>query len=141
MAMQAYFKVIGIGANNTPATIEVLSFQWGVGRGIASATGGAGAGKADLKSITITKQTDSTSPQLLAACANGEHLGAAEIGILLPAVQSPAGAGGAEYIKFEFSDVALSEFEVGGNFGGSPLPIETIKLEFRKVAILLPAVQ
>jgi type VI secretion system secreted protein Hcp len=137
MAMQAYFKVIGIGTNNSPATIELLSFQWGVGRGIATGSGG-GAGKVDIKEITITKQTDAASPHLLAACVNGEHLSSAEIGILLPAVQSSTGP---EFLKYEFTNIILSEFEAGGNFGGAALPVETLKFEFGQVAILLPAVQ
>lgn len=139
MAMNAYMKIESIGTNNTPATIDILSFQWGVGRASDNSTGGGGgAGKVSLHDITITKTTDSASPPLLIACANGQHLGNAEISILLPAVQD---SGGQEYLKYEFTDVLVSEFQAGGNFGGSPLPVETLKFEFGHVAILLPAVQ
>jgi len=139
MAMQAYLKIEGIGDGaGGQETIEISSFQWGVGRSTTTGTGGGGAGKENFNEITITKKPDEASPLLLAACTNGGHFSIADIYVLLPAVQ---GNGAQEFYKYQFTGVAISEFETGGNFGGAPVPVESMKFEFEQVAIFLPAVQ
>lgn len=48
--------------------IEISSFQWGVGRGISSPTGGSADREGSTPSvseITVTKPTDALSPHLL----------------------------------------------------------------------------
>jgi type VI secretion system secreted protein Hcp len=56
-----------------PGAIEVKSFSWDVESPttIGSATSGAGAGKAKLNPLKITKAVDATSPALLMAAGNG----------------------------------------------------------------------
>jgi len=72
--MPIFLKYDGIDGDVTTAGhvkwIEVLSFQWGVGRGInnASASGADREGSTpSVSEITLTKDCDSASPNLLRA--------------------------------------------------------------------------
>jgi type VI secretion system secreted protein Hcp len=60
--------------------VEVLSWSWGVSRSDAgSSTGGAGSGKASFHDFNFTHHVDKASPNLLRACATGEHIKEATI--------------------------------------------------------------
>ena len=53
----------------------MLSFSWGVTNPASTAPGGgAGAGKATFQDLSIVHNIDKASPQLLKACATGQHL-------------------------------------------------------------------
>jgi len=55
--------------------IEVNSFQWGVGRGISSPTGGSSDREASAPSVSeivVTKPTDASSVSLLTEALTGE---------------------------------------------------------------------
>src|SRR6185312_2565050 len=55
--------------------IEVNSFQWGVGRGISSPTGGSSDREASAPSVSeivVTKPTDASSVALLTEALQGE---------------------------------------------------------------------
>src|SRR3954466_9060737 len=55
--------------------VEVNSFQWGVGRGISSPTGGSADRESSAPSvseITVTKDQDTASPKFLDAALQGE---------------------------------------------------------------------
>lgn len=56
--------------------ITVLAYTGGLKNtmSIGGATGGAGAGKAELSAVTITKVMDGSSPQFLFAAATGQRL-------------------------------------------------------------------
>jgi type VI secretion system Hcp family effector len=85
-----YGDVIGNVKNKSHCGwIEVDSFQWGVGRGISSPTGGSADRESSAPSVSeivVTKQTDSSSPSLFHAC-----LGAGKVDI--PVIFSNAGSG------------------------------------------------
>jgi len=54
--------------------IEIDSFQWGVGRGISSPTGGSSdreSSSPSVSEIVVTKPTDAASPSLLQECLGG----------------------------------------------------------------------
>src|SRR5690348_10250219 len=60
--------------------IEVLSFSWGVTNSqTITAGGGGGAGKASFHDIVFTHGVDKASPNLLRACATGQHIKEATI--------------------------------------------------------------
>lgn len=50
---------------NRVGRFEVLAFSWGASQLDSSHTGGGGAGKATFKELTITKKTDTSSPELM----------------------------------------------------------------------------
>src|SRR3954454_17059684 len=61
--------------------IAIKAFSYGVENSttISSQTGGAGAGKAKFNQLEIEKDVDSTSPQIFAALARGQHFNGIEI--------------------------------------------------------------
>src|SRR6266850_2405468 len=60
--------------------IELLSWSWGVNQtGTASHGSGAGAGKASFSDFSFAHYVDKASPNLMKACATGEHIKEATI--------------------------------------------------------------
>src|SRR3954470_21443206 len=61
--------------------IAIKAFSYGVENvtTISSQTGGAGTGKAKFNELEIEKDVDSTSPQIFAALARGQHFNGIEI--------------------------------------------------------------
>ena len=80
-----YLKLDGIAGETvvgkTTDAIAIHSFAWEIENktSIGSASGGAGAGKAQFNELTVTKNVDSTSPALLTRVGTGQHLAAMEL--------------------------------------------------------------
>jgi type VI secretion system secreted protein Hcp len=129
-AIDAYLKLDGVtGESKTqPGAIELMSFSWGTSehRSIGSATGGAGAGKADVRELVVTKSTDSASPLLFKAAASGQHFSSATLQLRK--------AGGETYETYKLSDVLISSFEYGGK--GGQKPTESFTLNFAKIEMI-----
>ena len=71
--------------------IEIASFQWGVGRGISSPTGGSADREGSTPSvgeIVVTKETDTSSASLFQHCLDGERL---RVSIILTNAPTPGG--------------------------------------------------
>jgi type VI secretion system secreted protein Hcp len=84
MAIDIFAKIGDIKGESLDDThkeeIEVLSFSWGVtNAGSSGAGGGGGAGKATFQDLSIVHKIDKASPNLLQACATGEHVKEATI--------------------------------------------------------------
>jgi type VI secretion system secreted protein Hcp len=54
--------------------VELLSYSWGVTNAAHIGPGGGGAAAEPPSSISTVHKIDKTSPNLLKACATGEHL-------------------------------------------------------------------
>jgi type VI secretion system secreted protein Hcp len=77
--MPIYMKYASIDGDVTESShsqwIEVNSFQWGVGRGISSPTGGSSDREASAPSVTeavVTKPTDAATIKLIDEALEGE---------------------------------------------------------------------
>ena len=105
--------------------IEVLSFSWGVTNAGSLATGGAGAGKATFRDLSIVHNIDKASPKLLQACATGVHLKEATI------THRKAGRSQQEYLVVKMNDIIVTGVAHGG--AGDQAPSETVTLAFAKV--------
>ncbi len=108
--------------------IEVLSFSWGVMNTVSASQGqgtGSVSGQAIFRDLVIVHNLDKASPQLLAACATGQHLKDATI------THRKAGKGQQEYLVVKLSDVIVTGVTHGGA-AGQPAP-ETVSLAFAKV--------
>jgi type VI secretion system secreted protein Hcp len=105
--------------------IEVLSFSWGVTNAGSAATGGAGAGKATFRDLSIVHNIDKASPKLLQACATGVHLKEATI------THRKAGRSQQEFLVVKMNDIIVTSVTHGG--AGDQTPSETVSLAFAKV--------
>src|SRR5262249_36776428 len=86
--------------------VEVLSYSWGVTNSAHIPTGGGGsgggAGQATFQDLSIVYKIDKASPQLLQACATGQHLKEATITF------RKAGKGQQEVLIVKMNDVIIT---------------------------------
>jgi type VI secretion system secreted protein Hcp len=132
MASDIFAKLGDIKGESTDAKhtdeIEVLSFSWGVTNPAPSGSGGgAVAGKATFKDLSITHHIDKASPKLLEACATGTHLKDATI------THRKAGKGQQEYLIIKMNDVIITGVTHEGTTTAAELAPETVSLAFAKV--------
>src|SRR5829696_5996694 len=84
----------------------IASFQWGIGRGISSPTGGSRdreASAPSISEITITKLMDSTSPLLMNAALFGEPT---------EATITAVGKNGTPVVLYVLGDTMVSGYSV-----------------------------
>jgi type VI secretion system secreted protein Hcp len=134
MAMVDYFlKIEGIQGESQDKThkneIEIESFSWGATQtGTASHGGGMGAGKVQMQDFHFVMRVNKSSPKLMLACANGEHIKSATL------ICRKAGKDQQEYLKVTFTDLLVSNYQTGGS-AGDVIPMDQISLNFTKVEI------
>lgn len=107
--------------------VEVLSYSWGVTHRPSPAGGGSGGGtdKPTFQDLIIVHKIDKASPQLLRACAVGEHLKEATITF------RKAGKAQQEFLIIKMNDVIITGVTHGASGGDDGA--ETVSLEFAKV--------
>jgi type VI secretion system secreted protein Hcp len=109
---------------------EIKEFSFGIENtlNISSASGGAGAGKADFKEFTVKKQTDKASPLLAATCGKGGHYKEVFLHLRKSGVKAGAVSGGV-YLMFHFKLVAVKSIEWSGS-SGDDVPEESVVFEY-----------
>jgi type VI secretion system secreted protein Hcp len=133
MAADTFAKIGDIQGESSDARhkgeIDVLSWSWGVSQNATIAgpgSGGAGAGKPTFQDLQFTHVVDKATPNLLKACATGQHIPDATITI------RKAGAGQQEFLTIKMSDVIVAGVHPSAPAGASALS-ETVALQFAKV--------
>src|SRR5579864_3607845 len=129
--MPIYINYDGIKGDTTAAGhekwIEVLSFQWGVGRGISSPTGGSADRESSAPSVSeivVTKATDTASVDLLSEALQGE-------GKTVKIDFCKTDKGKLEvYLSYELTNTMISGYSMSS---GGDRPTESISLNFTKI--------
>jgi type VI secretion system secreted protein Hcp len=107
--------------------VEVLSWSWGVSQtGSVATGGGAGPGKANFNDFNFTHRIDKASPNLLKACATGEHIKEATI------TARKAGKGQQEFLIIKMNDVIVTSVAMS-SAEDTAAASESIALRFAKV--------
>jgi type VI secretion system secreted protein Hcp len=127
-AVDAFLQIEGINGQSVarPGWIEVNSFQWGVGRGISSPTGGASDRESSAPSvseITITRSIDKATPLLSKCAATGCHYGKVVLAV------RKAGAGEA-YDQYILSNAMISSYHASS---GGDRPMESLSFSFARI--------
>ncbi|MBU6400721.1 MAG: type VI secretion system tube protein Hcp [Verrucomicrobia bacterium] len=160
MAFDAFLKIDGIDGESTDAQhqgwIDILSFQWGVGRGLNSPTGGAASlfggfgntqqantGGALVPAVQsppeaafrFLKLVDSASPQIFLKLADGAAIKQATLTCRKAGGDQTSAGALADFLKITFSDVLVSGFTDGGQIATDPQPMEQVSLNFTKIEI------
>ncbi len=107
---------------------EVQSYQFGVGRGVGTATGASGNREASTPSvseITLTKNLDQASGGLLKEAFSG----AGKAGAVISFVRTDGG-GGVTYLEITLTNVMVSGYSMSS---GGDRPSESISLNFTKM--------
>ena len=116
--------------------IVLESFNWGEansGHAIASATGGAGAGRVSFQDFHFTSKISKASPLLMQACASGKHIVNAIL-IGLRTANTETNAGQFQFLKYTLTDVLVSSVQEGGT-AGDALPVDQVSLNFIKIEV------
>lgn len=132
MAVDAFLKLEGIDGESRDREfekwIEISSFSWGVSNPtISSATGGAGAGKAQFQDFHFTSGLNAASPKLMLSCASGQHIKKAQLFCRKAGGESQ----GQVFLKYELQDLLVSSYQTGGS--GQELPTDQFSLNFAKI--------
>jgi type VI secretion system secreted protein Hcp len=107
--------------------VEVLSWSWGVTQsGTVGTGGGGGTGKANFNDFNFTHFVDKASPNLMRACATGEHIKEATITV------RKAGKGQQEFLIIKMDDIIVTGVAPSGA-GDTAANAESVALRFAKV--------
>jgi type VI secretion system secreted protein Hcp len=135
-AVDYFLKIDGIDGESADAKhkneIEVESWSWGETQtGSAAHGGGGGAGKVAMQDFHFVVRTSKASPQLMLACATGQHLKMAVL------TGRKAGDKQQEFLKFTLTDLLVSSYQVkgetGGDSGGDVVPTDQLSLNFARI--------
>jgi type VI secretion system secreted protein Hcp len=109
--------------------IECLTFQWGVGRAIATAARGATSrehSEPTLSEITLTKLTDVASPKLMLD-AVAVKLDAKDTIAFTTTTKGKVET----YLKYELENTGLSGYSMSSS---GDMPVESLTLNFTKIS-------
>ena len=111
--------------------IIIESFNWGVSN---TTTSGGGAGKVSFSDISFTAVISKACPQLLAACATGQHIPKAKL------VMRKQGYNSREYMVIELENLVISSHSVGSGTArpdpaAESAPSESFSLNFTKIKV------
>src|SRR3954452_13063135 len=107
--------------------IELNSFQWGVGRGISSPTGGSSDRESSAPSvseISVTKSSDIAHTQLLNEALQGEG-----VDVTIDFCKTDKGVLEV-YMSYKLSDCMISGYSLSS---GGDRPAESLSMNFTKV--------
>ena len=130
--MPIYVKYAALNGDVTESThsqwIEVNSFQWGVGRGISSPTGGSADREASAPSVSeivVTKPTDAASTLLLDEALEGEGQD-----VTIDFCKTDKGQLSV-YLTYTLNNTMISGYSISS---GGDRPQESLSFNFTKVA-------
>jgi len=131
MAVDVFLKLGDIKGESKDAKhageIDVLSWSWGLSQsGSMAHGGGGGAGKAAFSDLSIMHGFDKASPNLMKACATGEHIKEATL------TARKAGKGQQEYIIVKMNDILITSVQPSGS---SENPMESFSMQPAKIDI------
>jgi len=133
MAMDMFIKIGKLEGESKDKShgkeIDVLAWSWGMSQSGSFHYGaGGGAGKVNVQDLSLTKYIDKSSPDLMLACCNGEHMDDAVLTV------RKAGKTPLEYYKITMTKVMITAVSTGGS-GGEDKLTENVTLNFEKVQV------
>lgn len=97
-----------VGSIDGLGTFEVIAFSWGAANsGTTHVGGGAGAGKANVQDLSLTKYVDAISPKLVRAVVTGQHRPSATLTF--------TGPRGTPVITYVLDEVLITSLSTGGS--------------------------
>lgn len=136
-AFDYFLKIDGIAGESTDSKhkgeIDVQSWSWGESQSGSSGGGGGGAGKVQMQDLHVSTNMSKASPQLMLACASGQHLKSAVL------TGRRGGKASLEFLTFSLSDVLVSTYQTGGT--EAEPPVDSVSFNFAKIQIEYKQVQ
>jgi type VI secretion system secreted protein Hcp len=111
--------------------IAINSWSWGMNQsGTMHVARGGGAGKVDVQDISLTKQVDKSTPNLMQHCCKGTQFETATL-----VCRKASGDGGQlEYVKLVMKHVIITSVQGGGSESDDNL-FENVSLNFGEYTI------
>jgi type VI secretion system secreted protein Hcp len=109
--------------------IELNSFQFGVGRGISSPTGGSAdreSSAPSISEITVSKDQDSSTGKLLTEALKGEG-----VSVVIDFTKTASGQL-TKYMEYKLTNCMISGFSTSS---GGDRPTESLSLNFTKLEV------
>jgi type VI secretion system secreted protein Hcp len=130
MSVDYFLKIDGISGESVDAKhkdeIQLEAFSWGeTNPAPAGGGGGGGAGKVHFQDYAFTMRFNKASPQLMLACAKGQHLKLATF------TARRANKAQQEFLVIKFTDVLVTSYQAGGT--GDVIPMDQISLAFSRI--------
>jgi type VI secretion system secreted protein Hcp len=130
VAVECFLTIEGIEGESQDAkhkgAIEVLSWSWAESQGDVG--GGGVAGKVQMQDLHFTARVSKASPQLMLACAGGEHLKRAQLSCRI------AGKQQAEFLRVTLAEVLVRSFATSGS-ADDLLPLDQASLAYSTIEI------
>lgn len=109
--------------------IDISSWNFGMSQsGTWHTGGGGGGGIVNMQDITLTKQIDSASCDLMARCCDGAHIPTGTLTVY------KVGGTNLDYYTIDLEKIIVSSVQTTGTAGGDDV-IETVSLNFAVVKI------
>jgi type VI secretion system Hcp family effector len=119
--------VDGLTCNNGQGTIPALTWNFGASVATSDLTGsGAGAGKASLTDLKVTRRADGCTPVLFEDVVTGRHINKVTI------VQQDSQKD--DIFTVTLQDVIISSYQLGGD-QSSELPVEQVGFNYSKICV------
>lgn len=105
--------------------MDLDAFSWGM-----TQTGsiGPGGGRTQVQDFHFTMKMNSGSPELMQACASGEHIRNVELSVRRPEAKEG-------YLQWTMEDVVCSSFQNSGSAHSDAIPTEQVSLSFGKIKV------
>jgi type VI secretion system secreted protein Hcp len=134
MAVDYFLKIDGIDGESQDSKhkgeVDVLSWSWGESQtGTMSGGGGGGAGKVSMQDFHFVMKVNKSTPKLILACANGEHIKKSVL------TCRKAGTTQQEFLVYTFSDLLVSSYQTGGSGGSDEIPMEQVSFNYSKMEV------
>lgn len=131
MAAGMFLKLAGIPGESQDAKhkgeIDILGWSWGVSETAATSSGGgAAAGKANFRQLSVQKLLDLSSAPLFAAVAKGSHIATATLAV------STTGSTPEEFLVRNMKDVLITSVSIAETQTENR-PVETVALTFSQI--------
>jgi type VI secretion system secreted protein Hcp len=144
MAQVDYFlKLDGIPGESVDdkhrGEIDIMSFSFGVSTVVAGGGAGRGSGKSSFQDIHLSAPFNLSSPKLLLACSNGQHIKTGILTCRKANTDNPV-----EFLTIKLTDILVSGYSTGSNpldSGFSSLqtdndyPTDQFTLNFARIAV------
>lgn len=137
-ASDYFLKIDGIKGESSDSvhseTIEISSWSWGASNPVSTGSGG-GTGKVSMQDFHFVCSHDKSSPLLMLACAQGNHIPKATLYVRKQG-SDPTGTS-QDYLEITLEDVLVSSFssQAPSPVPGAPHgePTQSISLNFTKI--------
>ncbi len=135
-APAGYIKIGDIKGEATDSAhkdwINLLSVSQSITRPMSSGISGSTRqrGAATFGDIVVVKEIDKSSPKLQESVATGQVFPRLELELA-----SPSSTKSEPYLRYELTNVIVTNYRVSGSASGDPLPTETISLNYEEIKV------